>query len=115
MNLYMYYRLKEVDYDGNIFTSNIIIAKCENIFSKEIEIYPNPVKDELLIDIKISIDENINVFISDCVGKEVYDSIITNSDNPQIFKISLKTFMSGVYILKIYNKKGNLTQKIIKL
>jgi uncharacterized repeat protein (TIGR02543 family) len=74
--------------------------------SASIKIYPNPVKDELLIE---SADLTITkVEILDLSGKTVYR--FNNVKN----KINVSLLPKGVYFVKLETGKGIVTKKIIK-
>ncbi len=93
----MFFRLKNVDIDGTFSYSNVIKVTPTTV---EIKLYPNPFKDELLIQGKFSSFSIYNV-----EGKEVY-----KYDSSQI-KYNLEGLTTGIYFLKI---EGEVI-KLIKL
>ena len=80
----------EIEDEGNIDT--------------EIEFYPNPVKDFVIIDTKTN--ENVGYEIYSITGKLLASGIINNSNN----KINLTGFPPAIYLLKIKNN----TYKLVK-
>lgn len=103
-----YYRLKQTDFDGNYKYSNIISATCNDELFKDIKIYPNPVTNELTIELIDNI-EIVNFEIINSVGTIVYKSSFK-----QKAEIQTSNFAAGAYIIKF--EKGTFFQfnKVIK-
>lgn len=65
----VYYRLRQVDYDGTNDVSEIIDAVChENMDNPEINIYPNPFHDELVLSLENFGKNSVTVEIFDIIG-----------------------------------------------
>jgi hypothetical protein len=82
----------------------------------QINCFPNPVIDNLTIDIyKSSNDDDVSILLYDFTGKLLYQEVITDNGNNLSETISFETISSGTYFINI-QIGGNLkTQKIIKL
>jgi subtilisin-like proprotein convertase family protein len=89
-----YYRLKQVDYNGDVTIHNIIYVSC---YKNTPEFYPNPTKDKLFLNEKV----NYKLFSLD--GKMIKEGF-GNS-------LTLGEFSPGVYMLKINN---NYFYKVVK-
>ena len=90
-----YYRLKQVDFNGDFEYSEVAVAE----FSKRhtASFYPNPMKDELVIDSDITTEVNIQVFnLQGQLVKQFTD--IQLNDKHQI---NLSDLNSGVYQLQL--------------
>jgi len=74
---------------------------------QEIKIYPNPIKSSLLT---IEVNENSSFEIYDILGKKILKGNVTSKNN----KVSLSSLSKGVYILRLQNKNGSITKKLIK-
>jgi len=102
-----YYRLKQIDIDGNINYS--IVQHVEfAVNSDKIAVFPNPVDDRLYI---ITNDRNNikQIKLADAAGKVVYINS-TEKDG-----INMRNYIPGVYILQITKANGEMqTKKIIK-
>jgi hypothetical protein len=87
-----FYRLKQIDFDGQFEYSNTIATKNKKI---ESEILPNPFKDEITI-----INENTitKTEIIDITGKVV----LTVEQNSNKATINTAGLNNGIYYLKIY-------------
>ena len=73
-----------------------------------IKIYPNPVKNELVLNVKINTFETYNLI--DLTGKLISTGTITASES----MISTAALSSGVYVLQLIGENHTSTHKIIK-
>lgn len=108
----MYYRLKQVDFDGKWENSEIVAIERNSLGT--IDIFPNPVNN--LLHINFNNNENVvhKILITNILG-EVISEINTLGKS----KLTLDVFENlsgGVYFIKIMNKSNNLitTEKVIK-
>jgi len=76
----------------------------------EFSIFPNPVTNELLVEIK---DQSLinEMIISDPTGKS-YNSRFTNSN--RLLHVNCSTLPKGLYFITIKTDRGNSTKKFIK-
>ncbi len=106
-----YYRLKEVDNDGTVHYSSIVTINPAPNTSNNIEIYPNPVADELYI----SKPQNTVIkgaLIIDAIGQTLME---VNSFNNITNSIQLNNLPTGFYELKVIDSKNQVTNlKFIK-
>jgi len=84
-----YYRLKQVDFDGNFAYSNI--ADLYYGRNTPINVYPNPVRDILYINTERPVQQAL---IFDTTGKQINIQMTNN-------KIDVSTLNGGIYTLKI--------------
>jgi hypothetical protein len=111
-----YYRLKQVDFDGNFEFFGPNSVECylvENVHN--IEIFPNPVKSELFIGIRNSILGNGEVIITDFYGKIVKKDQINLSQGYTLIEVDVKSLLSGFYIIKIVSNDTKFVSKFIKI
>lgn len=105
-----YYRLKQADIDGKITYSKIISIDIDET-SSSLLVYPNPVKDKLIIDFaKPVTNANVQIFTMD--GKLIR-SIITGPILRTAI-INAEDIMRGTYILQITNGTDIHSLKFIK-
>ena len=90
-----YYRLKQVDFDGNYSYSKIESITIP-LLNSGILIYPNPFSNKILINQVIKKDE-LSIF--NILGQDMrnYISFINNNQNTEIVTTNLP---SGMYIIK---------------
>lgn len=100
-----YYRLKQFDFNGSIFTSDIISISNKSFI--EMTVYPNPAKDRL----KVSSNEFFNVVtILDVTGNIIsqfkFDSIKQT-------EVSLAPMKNGVYFVQTLGTNGQTTKRLV--
>lgn len=95
-----YYRLRQVDFNGESSYSDVKIIDCN---TNKIIIYPNP--SDGLISVK-GVDKNVLIEIFDGRGSMIYQSYLSSSNS--VF--DLRAFASGVYTLKV-SEMGNIVFK----
>jgi hypothetical protein len=106
----LYYRLQIVDKDGKLTYSNIATVQIEN--GKLFVIYPNPVRDQLLITSDTSLN-NSQIRIFDPDGKVVYQKQVSNTQAATT-KINVSGFGNGVYYLQLITGSNTRTTRFLK-
>lgn len=91
-----YYRLKQMDFNGNFEFSNVISVDFNRL--KEITAYPNPVNDQLII--KAQLSKEVDIQIYNTLGQSVYQN--TQFLNSQL-GLDLSDLKTGTYYLNIDN------------
>ncbi|MCB9251620.1 MAG: T9SS type A sorting domain-containing protein [Flavobacteriales bacterium] len=106
----VYYRLRQVDFDGDYDRSNTIaLYYIKNLYN--VAIYPNPGDILLNIEIEEHLVHNSRLEIYDPLGLKVYSSELENAINV----INTEAFKSGIYYLTVYqNNEPVLYEKWIK-
>ncbi len=101
----MYYRLKQIDFDGKFTYSPIILIENKNI-PAEFIIFPNPCSSE---NVHIRLSSSIEkLAIYNVLGDLVYEVVAANQE------CSFKPKASGVYIIiALVNKGKSITKKLI--
>ncbi|HRN41632.1 MAG TPA: T9SS type A sorting domain-containing protein [Vicingus sp.] len=109
-----YYRLRQVDYNGDFSNSSII--SINRNFKAEANIYPNPAKDLLFIEIKANADEMYNVQYVNILGKLTKESLFVAKGSNIYSTKEFKNLAGGVYVVQLLNEKNEVVrqQKIIK-
>lgn len=105
---YNYYRLKQVDYDGNFRYSSILKTEYSDLL--RLSLYPNPVKDEITIGGEIRDDEAILWTICDQYGK-----VLAQGESESSRSVNMQAFQPGLYFIKL-QKEGtqSVTHKVMK-
>jgi hypothetical protein len=95
---------------GRKLSPDILADGNEN---KEINLYPNPVKDKLTINLGENPEENFTIGIYDIMGRKVYmeEKMEINSSS---IEINLSALPSGYYILQLGSATTNKTMQILK-
>jgi len=109
-----YYRLKQVDYDGQYEYSNTIVVIMNGYQSSGWQIYPNPVSTNHLTFKSLSQLETGAYFtISDLNGKLLKRSELLNIRNSTLLSIDVTDIAKGTYVLHVVNGQVTWQQKII--
>jgi ELWxxDGT repeat protein len=107
----LYYRLQMVDKDGKSAYSKIATINLNS--NKQFVIYPNPVKDQLLVSSNSSLSR-IEMRITDQNGRIVYKQQLENMQAGSGNKINVANLQKGVYYLQIITGTDTHTTKFFK-
>ncbi|MEO6904947.1 MAG: T9SS type A sorting domain-containing protein, partial [Ginsengibacter sp.] len=110
----VYYRLKQIDFDGKANLSRIIALKV-NITNKLLTISPNPFKDFIKINIAWNNTEVVSAKIFNVQGIEVFSKRISINKGNNFLKIdNLSNLPAGNYFLQFASSTQKMVQKITK-
>ena len=104
----LYYRLQQIDLDGQFEYSDIINVEL-GISDYELQIFPNPVQDQLNI-----IDGQGQATIYNVLGQPVKELTIHNGQSRGFgtsFTINVSDLPKGQYILHIQQENGHINVK----
>lgn len=101
-----YYRLKAVDNSANSKYSKVIIVK--NDPGIVLQMYPNPVKDELNVILKQDVGSQIQVTISDLMGRVVRSQVLISDVQNSAIRINCQGLAPQIYFLRLLNSKGEV-------
>lgn len=107
----IYYRLKQVDYDGSEVSHGIVSV---NNASENIIIFPNPSESELSITIGQGEFNSVTIEYLDAYGRIVSES--ANLQNGVAMTTLFSDLCSGIYFVRILDGSGNLihVQKVVR-
>ncbi len=113
----IYYRLRQMDFDGTEELSEIVSVVVTGTSSITLQsIYPNPAKNksEIQLDfVNTSDGSNLLISVQNSVGKKVFQKEYFLDEGKNTLFIPIKDWTTGVYFVQIMNEKGNMiTQKI---
>jgi len=115
-NITYYYRLKQMDYDGQFEYSSIVSARIGEIDDFAIgTIIPNPSKENVSVktNIQISSNEIVNINIYNTLGVIVgTDKVNLQSGNNEI-NIATANLSSGTYFINFEGSFGRETKKLV--
>lgn len=100
-----YYRLKQIDFNGEYSYSNIIANKCDN---KNFNIYPNPATNTLNINLDYSDNQSLTkAIIYNSIGQVIKEVKLTNKLNT----INIENLENGLYHIQLQSDKQIITTK----
>jgi len=85
------------------------MSTTDETLKDEIKIYPNPVSNEINIEIEKGNLQDYMVSLTDMAGKQIY----SKSFKEKKIKINTSHFQKGIYILSIETKNKKHSQKLI--
>ncbi len=108
-----YYRIKQVDRDGSFTYSKVIAVKKVATKDFNVQLYPNPVRDILKVEIELGEDGTLKVEVIDASGKQVMSQPFGGytKAGKHIYELNTSNLSTGNYIMKIQSPTGVVNQK----
>ncbi|MEO7960347.1 MAG: T9SS type A sorting domain-containing protein [Ginsengibacter sp.] len=111
----IYYRLRQIDFDGKISFSDVISIKRNRQVSG-LNVYPNPFKRRVEIKVNWPKDEKVRALIYNAESRLVFSNSIGILKGENLLKLEeLDKLPAGSYLLQLTSPGYIVTQKIIKL
>lgn len=112
------YTLTVTDQNDCSFTESFVVPIMvglidENIRGRNIRLYPNPTKDEVVLEFHFQEKTDIYIQVLDVLGQVLLTQKLLQGQ-PAIQPLSLKMHPSGVYWIRVKNESWQWTGKIIK-
>lgn len=109
----VFYRLKQVDFDGTSEYSDIRVVRFDALDNDmQLVAYPNPFSDEVTIMVSLPAGENYHVQITDLNGAMVHQEDHTFTSG--IHKLDLAQWDSEMYIVEVASDQGSEYIKVLK-
>lgn len=111
LNGISYYRLKQVDIDGQANFSRIIAI--DNRMGRTLNAYPNPTSERVMIELpeRTSSTVHVQVFATD--GRLVLEEEVEGTNEGKL-DLNTKVLPTGLYQLKIISSRGIYQVKVLK-
>lgn len=108
-----YYRIKQVDMDGKINFSPIQSVNFSITGSNGLNVFPNPAKNKLNIDLPAIEGSSAKYFIINASGKIVKTGHVDKSRSYSVETIDVSALPRGMYIMRMVNGTTQQTAKFI--
>jgi parallel beta-helix repeat protein len=98
-------------------TINVVVTTVdvpENLEARGLNIYPNPVNENLTLDFGLLIGEDININIFDIQGRVLISDQINGESGAFQKVISVNSLTDGIYFVRIATNDEIITKKIVK-
>jgi len=79
-----------------------------------VEIWPNPAKERLNINLLSSLAGDVNLELTDLSGRRVHVEHLTQGDVNMIRELSLEQYQPGIYFLTISSNNQKVVHKVVK-
>ncbi|NJN78336.1 MAG: T9SS type A sorting domain-containing protein [Saprospiraceae bacterium] len=109
-----YYRLRQVDFDGNFENSNVVIVKRDRVANNEVTVYPVPVKDRLTVQYATAANEDITITVIDVTGRKLITKNVTAIEGENQFHIDFSELPAGSYFVRLQSDWNNTIKTVIK-
>lgn len=106
----IYYRLKQVDFDGAYSYSHIVEFSLEDVNTLSINAFPNPATD--ILNVQVDAVEKAELNLTDMTGKVLRRRMI-EANNTQLISFELGQFPAGMYILHLSDGQNMVSRKVI--
>ncbi|MEY4604408.1 MAG: hypothetical protein RIT43_1700 [Bacteroidota bacterium] len=106
------------DQCGNSQTCTTVVTYINNLGISEndpfgeIVVYPNPVSDELVVDLSTLMEEEMTVELYDLSGKLLSSQVVYAGS---AVKLNMTGFSKGMYQLRLVNRGASTVRRVIKL
>ena len=110
-----YYRVKQVDLDGNTSYTNTIAINVAAENLKEV-FYPNPTNAVLTYQFEATRVEQLSIQVIDLLGQVVLESTYQTQLGINSSRLNVKALQVGTYFVRVMNEEGTIvtTAQIIK-
>jgi hypothetical protein len=109
-----YYRVVGVDTDGTLSYSDVAQATF-NLTVNEVQVYPNPVMNELKIKLNpINTDKLYNFTLTDITGKIQFNASVDGKGLQDGYPINVSNLSKGMYFLTIKQGSEKVSYPVIK-
>lgn len=103
-----YYRLKQIDFNGDFEYSTIIAV--DNTMRSGFSIYPNPVEGFIVVSFEEQPESPCNIEIKNTMGQTVFSTEVSKASN----YLELTDMDAGMYIIETTLNGSTFSEKFIK-
>ncbi len=107
---YNFYRLKQVDKDGNARYSTVVRISIKGVAL--FALYPNPATTKTTVQIRSQLNK-VSISLIDNYGRKLYQSNHASLQAGTNLDLPLQQYAKGIYTLTLESDKGRSTEKII--
>ena len=111
-----YYRLKQVDFNGDYKYSKVVVANLDNKFTEQsgATVYPNPFKQDVNVQLFSKEEKAATLNLTDLQGRVLYSTEKRLAEGLNIIQVELPQVPEGLYLLQIASGTEVITKKIMK-
>ncbi len=110
-----YYRLQQIDNDGKTTVSNVVSVNMNNAVINYFSVFPNPVNDQLTLNVNAKNDQKATIVITDIFGRILQTKTLQLTKGNQLQRLAISQLAAGNYNVTIVFNNSKLTKKVVKL
>ncbi len=108
-----YYRLKQIDFDGQFEISKLVSAKLSSDNTVDVKVYPIPAKDKLNISINAADVTIAKVKLFNVIGAEVASLELNLAKGLNTHSLETSNLAAGNYVVSVVTANDVFSQKIV--
>ncbi len=111
----VYYRLRQTDYDGQSTISPAIPSNCKDNLEVNVNYYPNPCRDELMVAFNKDLTQTASVMMYDASAKVILARPLSETEMQRgVAIINVTDVIPGVYTVEFITGKTKNAATVIK-
>lgn len=107
-----YYRLKQLDKDGQFTYSNIVVLNGNYAITGGSAIYPNPVANTLNVKLSSTRNNKVTLLLTDDAGRFLQRKVTHLGTGESIIQLNVSHLKTGTYFIKIISADGK--ERVVK-
>lgn len=113
------FQFKSTELGNNIFLDNINVSSVvgiteQEVFDANVNMYPNPAKNQLNINYSLTSAGDVHVGVYDLLGREVLSANALNQQvGNQTLQLNTTALQNGVYLVKLQAGDQTITRKVV--
>ncbi len=114
-NHIVYYRVKQVNIDGQVFTTKTILFNLNKMVKMVMSVYPNPVKDVATVAITSDVKDAGTILVTDMLGKTLSTRRVNIEKGSNQFTINdFGALPPGMYMVRVIMQQQTFVHKVSK-
>jgi hypothetical protein len=89
-----------------------LLVENDRISKLDFNLYPNPTRENVVVELNETINEDINLFITDYMGKEIQFNY--TKLNSKKFNLHLTNVPSGIYFVTLKTNNKSIIKRLVK-
>jgi hypothetical protein len=97
-----YYRLRQVNFDGNSKLSNIVLIKGDKPVILTIDgLFPNPANSLVNVLIAAPNKDKVTLVVTDIAGRKVIEQVVSVETGTNTIPVDINRLTNGTYMVKM--------------
>lgn len=101
-----YYRLKQLDKDGNYSYSNVVVLHLNIPAISLSRLYPNPAASQLILEVVSPRNEKVTILVTDLTGKPVLQQKADVTAGNNLPQLNVRSLAAGTYMVRLVCANG---------